>query len=230
MKATDWQSWWRRHASWQRYRAPQCKSCSLCSEWKTCFVLNQKALPGFPILLWLRISVTAVPGARPSPPHFPTPNPPTSPSHFCPLAIQRGRFCWKQTTTNKRPKWGEESGRGCWGRTCVWNNCEETISNRCLFGLGPGLVSPLNIVIWLENKQCEMGWRPAGPFGGSLMTPEGRRVVGVKADQRGCGAGGQDRAHKSSPFSEEAIFFHFAIRIKIQSQSSHCAPASVQRL
>lgn len=61
------------------------------------------------------------------------------------------------------------------------------------------------------------------------MTPEGRGVVGVKADQRGCGARGQDRAHKSSPLSEEAIFFHFAIRIKIQSQSSDCAPASVQR-
>lgn len=55
------------------------------------------------------------------------------------------------------------------------------------------------------------------------MTPKGRGVVGVKADQRGCGASSQDKAHKSNPFSEEAIFFHFSIRIKIQSQSSHCA-------
>lgn len=46
------------------------------------------------------------------------------------------------------------------------------------------------------------------------MTPKGRGVVGVKADQRGCGAGSQDRAHKSSPFSEEAIFFHLPSELK----------------
>lgn len=39
-------------------------------------MLNQKALAGFPILLWQRISVTEAPGARPSPPpHFQTPKP-----------------------------------------------------------------------------------------------------------------------------------------------------------
>lgn len=59
-----------------------------------------------------------------------------------------------------------------------------------------------------------MGRQPTGPFGGSLMTPQGRGVVGVKADQRGCGAGGQDRAHKSSPFSEEAIFFRLPSELK----------------
>lgn len=70
-----------------------------------------------------------------------------------------------------------------------------------------------------------MGCQPTGPFRGSLMTPQGRGVVRVKADQRGCGASGQDKAHKSEPFSEEAIFFFpLAIWIKIQSQSSHCAP------
>lgn len=46
------------------------------------------------------------------------------------------------------------------------------------------------------------------------MTPEGQGVVGVKADQRGCGAGGQDRANKSQPFSEEAIFFHSPSELK----------------
>lgn len=52
--------------------------------------------------------------------------------------------------------------------------------------------------------------------------PLGSGVIGVKADQRGCGASGQGRVHKSPPLSEEAIFFPLAIRIKIQSQLSHC--------
>lgn len=141
IKATDWQSWWRRHVSWQQFRAPECKSCSLCSEWKTCFVLNQKALAGFPILLWLlclcdsgsrsqTLTTTTLPN--------PKPPPSTSLSHFCPLAIQRGRFCWKQTTTNKRPKWGEECGRGCRGRTSVWNNCEEQFQTDVCLDLALG--------------------------------------------------------------------------------------------
>lgn len=82
-----------------------------CSEWKTCFVLNQKPLAGSAFLLWLHISVTAVPGARPSPPTL-KPSLSLPPAHFCPLAVQRGRFSWKQTTTNKRPKWGEECSGG----------------------------------------------------------------------------------------------------------------------
>lgn len=67
-----------------------------------------------------------------------------------------------------------------------------------------------------------MDQQPTGPFRGSLMTLWGQGVAGVKADQRGPGAGGQDGLHKSHPLSEEAIFFSLAIRIKIQSQSSHC--------
>lgn len=192
---------------------------------------KQKALAAFPILLWLRISVTAVPGARPSPPRFPTLNkPPTSPSQFCPLAIQRGSICWKQTTTKQKTKVGRGVRTGAAEGELLWNNCEEQFQTDVCLDLALGSCPLLNIVIWLENKQCKMGWQPTGPFGGSLMTPQGRGVVGVKADQRGCGAGGQDRPHKSNPFSEEAIFFSLAIRIKIQSQSSHCAPTSVQRL
>lgn len=69
-----------------------------------------------------------------------------------------------------------------------------------MLGLGLGMLFLINIAIWKENKQCEMGWEPDGPFWSFLMTPKGRGVVTVKGDQKGCGAS------KSHPFSEEDIF------------------------
>lgn len=59
-----------------------------------------------------------------------------------------------------------------------------------------------------------MGCQAVGQFGGLLTPLRGRGVVRVKADQKGCGAGGQDRPHKSVPFSEEAIVFSSASQLK----------------
>lgn len=111
-----------------------CKSCSLCSELKTCFVLNQKPslvlfFSSGCISLWQRLQ------RPPPPPHFPTPNP-HFPLSFLSISNPEGEgfFGWKQTTTNKRPKWGEQ----CGGRTSVWNNCEEQFQTDVCLDLALG--------------------------------------------------------------------------------------------
>lgn len=113
-EATNWQSGWRRHVSWQQYRAPECKSCSLCSERKTCFVLNQKALPGFPILLWLRISVAAVPGARPlAPTTLPNSKPPPHYTlSFLSISNPEGEVLLKTNNNKQKTKVGRVRAEG----------------------------------------------------------------------------------------------------------------------
>lgn len=65
---------------------------------------------------------------------------PNFPSHLCPLAIQRGRFCQKQTTTNKKTKVGRGvRGGGVYrGRTSVCNNCEEQFQTDVCLDLALG--------------------------------------------------------------------------------------------
>lgn len=138
--------------------------------------------------------------------------PPTTLS-FLPITHPEGggRSENKQQQT-KDQSWGGESGGAAAGQLLCKIIAEEQFRTDVCLDLALGSCPPLNIVIWLENKQCAMGRRPVGPFGGSLMTLRGRGVVGVKADQRGCGARSQDRGHKSLLFSEEAIFYYFSPR------------------
>lgn len=118
----------------------------------------------------------------------------------------------------------DKSRRAIWSERCQKRQrVPGTILSRCLFGRGPELLSPFKYSDLSGTRAAGEGPAASASIQGLANDPLGSGgVTGVKADQRGCGASSRDRGHKSRPLPEEAIFFPLAVRIKIQSRSSHC--------